>query len=62
MNTSINSFIGRIAASRARSFLVYQPDMPRHSLCGFLRFIPKWVKQAIRVADARKNKFLEAFI
>jgi len=61
MNTSINSFVGRIATSRARSFLVYQSDMPRHSLRGSLRFIPKWFKQAIRVADARKNKFLEVF-
>jgi hypothetical protein len=37
MNTSINLFVGRIAASRARSFLVYQFDMPRHSLRGSLR-------------------------
>ncbi len=49
MNTSINSFVGRIAASRARSFLVYQFDMPRHSLRGSLRLIPK-------------NKFLEVSI
>ena len=41
MNTSINLFVGRIAALRARSFLVYQFDMPRHSLRGSLRFIPK---------------------
>ena len=41
MGTSINSFCGRIAASRARSFLVYQCDMPRHSLRGSLRFIPQ---------------------
>lgn len=49
MNTPINSFVGRIAVSRARSFLVYQFDMPRHSLRGSLRFIPT-------------NKFLEVFI
>jgi hypothetical protein len=36
-----NSFSGRIAVSRARSFLVYQSDMPRHSLRGSLRFIPQ---------------------
>ena len=41
MDTPINSFIRRIAVSRARSFLVYQCDMPRHSLRGSLRFIPK---------------------
>jgi hypothetical protein len=48
MNTSINLFVGQIAASRARSFLVYRCDMPRHSLRGSLRFIPK-------------NKFLKVF-
>jgi len=82
MNTPINSFVGRIAVSRARSFLVYQFEMwlqhnlkaslrrnkplcgvlSRHSLHGSLRFIQKWFKQAIRVADARKNKLLEVFI
>ncbi len=36
----LNHF-GRIAVSRARSFLVYLSDMSRHSLRGFLRFIPK---------------------
>ena len=41
MGTSINSFCGRIAASRARSFLAYQFDMSRHSLRGSLRFIPQ---------------------
>lgn len=40
MNTSINLFVGQIAASRARSFLVYLSDMPRHSLRGSLRLIP----------------------
>ncbi len=39
--TSINSFSGRIAASRARSLLVYLSDMPRRSLRGSLRFIPQ---------------------
>ncbi len=47
MGTSINFFLGRIAASRARSLLVYLSDMSRRSLRGSLRFIPK-------------NKFLEA--
>jgi len=37
IDTSINPFVGRIAASRARSFLIYQGDMPRHSLFGSLR-------------------------
>jgi hypothetical protein len=46
IKTSINPFVGQVAVSRARSFLVYQCDMPRHSLRGSLRFIPK-------------NKFLE---
>jgi hypothetical protein len=46
---SKNLFCGRIAVSRARSFLVYQSDMPRHSLRGSLRFIPQ-------------NEFLEAHI
>jgi hypothetical protein len=41
MDTSINLFSGRIAVSRARSILVYPLDMPRHSLCGSLRFIPQ---------------------
>lgn len=41
MNTSVNLFCGRIAASRARSLLVYLFDMSRRSLCGFLRFIPQ---------------------
>src|SRR5450756_1516844 len=40
-DASINSFSGRIAASRARSLLVYLSDMPRHSLRGSLRFIPQ---------------------
>jgi hypothetical protein len=38
---SINPFCGQIAVSRARSFLIYPTDMPRHSLCGSLRFIPQ---------------------
>jgi hypothetical protein len=46
MDTSINSFFGQIAASRARSFLAYLLGMSRHSLRGSLRFIPN-------------NKFLE---
>lgn len=37
MDTYINPFVGQIAASRARSFLVHQFDMPRHLLRGFLR-------------------------
>jgi hypothetical protein len=41
MDTPINLFVGRIASSRARLFLVYRCDMPRHSLRGSLRFIPK---------------------
>jgi len=41
MGTSINPFFGRIAVSRARSFLIYQLDMFRHSLRGSLRFIPQ---------------------
>jgi len=49
MNTSINLFVWRIAASRARSFLIYQFDMFRHSLRGSLRLI-------------QTNKFLEVFI
>jgi hypothetical protein len=40
MNTPMISFVGQIAVSRARSFLVYLSDMPRHSLRGSLRFIP----------------------
>jgi len=47
MKASINPFSGRIAASRARSLLAYQPDMSRRLLRGSLRFIPQ-------------NKFLEA--
>jgi len=47
MLTSINLFIGRIAASCVRSLLAYLSDMFCRSLCGFLRFIPY-------------NKFLEA--
>lgn len=46
MDTSINSFVGQTAVSRARSILVYLFDMPRLSLRGSLRFVPK-------------NKFLE---
>jgi hypothetical protein len=41
MGNSINSFFGRIAASRARSFLAYQVDMSRRLLRGSLRFIPQ---------------------
>lgn len=41
LDTSINPFVGRIAALRAHSFLVYQLDMPRHLLRGSLRFIPR---------------------
>jgi hypothetical protein len=41
METSINPFCGRIAASRARSLLAYQSDMFRRSLRGSLRFIPQ---------------------
>jgi hypothetical protein len=37
MDISINSFSGRIAASHARSLLVYLSDMPRRSLRGSLR-------------------------
>jgi len=48
MNTSINLFVGQVAALRARSLLVYRCDMPCHSLCGCLCFIPK-------------NKFLRVF-
>jgi hypothetical protein len=36
MDTPINLFVGRIASSRARSFLVYRCDMPRHSLIELL--------------------------
>ncbi len=32
MDTLVNPFIGRIAVSRARSFLAYQHGMSRHSL------------------------------
>jgi hypothetical protein len=60
MNTAtMNPFCGRIAASRARSFLAYPIGMSRHSLRGSLRFIPQRFKQAIHVVDARKNKFPE---
>jgi hypothetical protein len=38
---NINPFSRRIAASRARSLLAYLSDMSRHSLRGFLRFIPE---------------------
>lgn len=48
MNTSINSFVGQIVVSRARSFLAYPNGMSCHSLRGFLRFYPK-------------NKFLKVF-
>ena len=41
MDTSINPFCGRIAASRARSLLAYLFDMSRCSLRGSLRFIPQ---------------------
>ena len=41
MDISIKLLRGRIAASRARSFLAYQDDMSRHSLRGSLRFIPR---------------------
>jgi hypothetical protein len=41
MNTPTNLFCVRIAASRARSFLAYLPDMSRHSLRGSLRLIPQ---------------------
>ena len=41
MNTPTNPFCVRIAASRARSFLAYLPDMSRHSLRGSLRLIPQ---------------------
>jgi hypothetical protein len=41
MGTAINPFSGRIAASRARSLLVYQFDMSHRSLRGSLRFIPQ---------------------
>ena len=37
MDISINSFSGRIAASHARSLLVYLSDMPRRLLRGSLR-------------------------
>jgi len=40
-DTSINPFIWRIAASRARSLLAYHRGMSRRSLRGFLRFIPR---------------------
>lgn len=33
----MNPFSARIVASRARSFLAYQSDMSRRSLCGSLR-------------------------
>ena len=36
MNTSINLFAGQITVPRARSFLVYRCDMPRHSLVKLL--------------------------
>jgi len=41
MEVTINSFSGRIAASRAHSLLAYQIDMSRRSLRGSLRFIPQ---------------------
>ncbi len=39
MNTPVNSFCVRIAASRVRSLLAYLTDMSRRSLCGSLHFI-----------------------
>jgi len=41
MDICIKLLRGRIAASRARSFLAYLNDMSRQSLRGSLRFIPR---------------------
>ena len=46
MDTPANSFCVRIAASRARSLLIYLRDMSRRSLRGFLHFITQ--KQIFR--------------
>jgi hypothetical protein len=60
--TSINSFCGRIAASRARSLLAYQVDMSRCSLRGSLRFIPQNEFLEVPTGHGSLDKLSLAFI
>jgi hypothetical protein len=63
-DTFINPFTGRIAASRARSFLAYQCGMSRHSLMKLLaiRLSPQAGKSPVMRGSLRftpENEFLK---